>query len=139
MLTNSGIKQLTKEIYTNACAILSMQGGSGHGHDLGLVMPVAKYMVITGITFQLPVHPGQVPIHTPNATQFQIAKTMHLFDATLAELTTTTIAHEEMKKQLLEAVKRLFLAVLDDDTFGFADVSIAAMIAHLHTTYGPIT
>jgi len=136
--TNSGIKQLTKEIYTNARAIPSTRGGGGHGH-LGLVMPVAEYMVITGVAFQLPAHPGQAPIHAPNATQFQIAETVRLFDAMLAELTTATTAREEMKKQLLEAVERLFLAALDDDTFGFADVSVAAMITHLRTTYGPIT
>jgi len=101
--TNSGIKQLTKEIYANARAIPSTRGGGGHGH-LGLVMPVGEYMVITGVAFQLPAHPGQAPIHAPNATQFQIAETVRLFDATLAELTTATTAREEMKKQLLEAV-----------------------------------
>jgi len=101
-------------------------------------MPVAKYMVITGIAFQLPAHPGQAPIHTPNTTQFQIAETVRLFDATLAKLTTATTAREEMKKQLLVAVEHLFLTALDDDMFGFADVSVAAMITHLCTTYGPI-
>jgi len=44
-----------------------------------------------------------------------------------------------MKKQILEAFDRLYLAALDDDTFGFSEVTIAVMITNLHTTYGPIT
>jgi len=46
---------------------------------------------------------------------------------------------EEIKKQILEVVDQLYLETLDDDTFGFAKVSIVDMIAHLCTTYGPIT
>jgi len=57
----------------------------------------------------------------------------------LKELTIATTFKEEMKKQILEAVDRLYLAALDDDTFGFAEVTIANMITHLRTTYGPIT
>jgi len=52
---------------------------------------------------------------------------------------TATMAKKEMKKQLLEVVDCLYLAALDDDTFGFAEVSIADMVGCLHTTYGPIT
>jgi len=36
--------------------------GGRHGH-LGLIMPVAEYMVVTGITFHLPVYPGQILVH----------------------------------------------------------------------------
>jgi len=62
------------------------------------------------------------------------------YDTILKELTIAITFKEEMKKQILEAVNRLYLAALDDDTFGFAEVSIADMVTHLHTTcYGPIT
>ncbi len=50
-----------------------------------------------------------------------------------------TTVREEIKKQILEMIDQLYLVALDNDTFGFAKVSIADMIAHLHTTYGPIT
>jgi len=59
---NSSIKLLTKEVYTNACAVPSMHGSGVHGH-LGLVMPDATYAVITGVNFQLPMHPGPAPQH----------------------------------------------------------------------------
>jgi len=46
---------------------------------------------------------------------------------------------EELKKLTLAAVDQLFLASLDDDTFGFAQVSVTDMLTHLQTTYGTIT
>ena len=135
---NTALKHLTKELYANARAIPSTRGGGGHGH-LGLVMPAAEYMVVTGVAFQLPAHPGPGPVHigAPNAATRQ--ETIRAYDANLKELMLATTVKEEIKKQLLEAVDRLYLATLDDDTFGFAEVSIAAMIAHLRTNYGPIT
>jgi len=57
---NNSLKLLTKEIYANAHAIPSTCGGSGHRH-LGLVMPVAKYLIVSSVAFQLPVHSGPVP------------------------------------------------------------------------------
>jgi len=57
----------------------------------------------------------------------------------LKELAIATTAKEELKKQLLEAVDCLYFAALDDDMFGFSEVSIADLVVHLHTTYGPIT
>ena len=136
--TNTALKTLTKEIYANARAIPSTRGGGAHGH-LGLVMPLAEYMLLTGVAFQLPAHPGPVPVHAAGANAATRQEAIRAFDATLKELATATTAKEEMKRQLLDAVERLYLAALDDDTFGFADVSISAMLVHLRTTYGPIT
>ncbi len=136
--TNSSLKLLTKEVYANAWAIPSTHGGSGHGH-LGLVMPVAKYMVTASIAFQLLVHLGNNPIIPANVTQFQINEAVRIFKATIVELILATTVHEEMKKQLLAAIDRLYIAALDDDTFSFANISVAATLTHLCTTYGPIT
>jgi len=60
------LKLLTKEIYANVCAIPSTCRGGSHGH-LGLVMPVAEYIIDTGVAFQLPAHPRPVPIHAAGA------------------------------------------------------------------------
>jgi len=110
--SNITLKLLTKEIFANACAIPSTYGCSGHGH-LSLVMSAPEYMIVAGIGFQLPVHPGDNPVIPANVTQFQIAKAMHTYKATLAELTLATTIKEEMKKQLLAAVNHLYVAKLD--------------------------
>jgi len=134
---NTSLKLLTKEIYANARAIPSTRGGGGHGH-LGLVMPVAEYVVVAGVAFQLPAHPGPIPTHAAGANAATRQENIRLFDATIKELSVATTVQEEIKKQLLGAINRLYLAALDDDTFGFADVTVAAMITHLRTNYGPI-
>jgi len=59
---NTSLKLLTKNIYANVCAIPSTCGGCGHGY-LGLIMPVAEYLIVAGMTFQLPAHPGLITQH----------------------------------------------------------------------------
>jgi len=133
---NTALKHLTKELYANTQAIPSTCGGGSHGH-LGLIMPIAEYLVVTLATFQLPAYPRPTPVFFSNAAIHQ--ETVHTYKVILKELTTATTFKEEMKKQILEAVYHLYLAFLDNNTFGFAEVTITDMITHLHTTYGPIT
>jgi len=102
-------------------------------------MPVAEYLVVTGIAFQLPAHPGPIPVHAGSANAAAHQATIRAYEAILKELTIATMVKEEIKKQILEAVDQLYLVALDDDMFRFAKVSIADMIAHLHTNYGPLT
>ena len=136
--TNTAIKLLKKEIYANARAIPSTRGGGGHGH-LGLVMPPADYLTLAGQAFDLPAHPGAAPAHAAGATQAQIAETIRLYNSTLLEISVASTAKQSMKKQLLEAVDHLYLAELEDDVFGYSEVTIAQMITHLEATYGTIT
>jgi len=102
-------------------------------------MSLAEYMLLTSVMFQLPAHPRPVPAHAAGANAATRQETICAFDATLKELAIATTAKEEMKCQLLDAMECLYLAALDNDTFGFADVSISTMLVHLCTTYGPIT
>ena len=137
--TNSTVKLLTKQVYTNARAIPSTRGGGNYGH-LGLVMPAAEYLTLAGAAFTLPVHPGDTPtINDPKATQYIIAEEVRVFKTTIAELTLAATLREELKKQILTAVDQLYLDALDDATFGFAQVSVYDMLTHLSTTYGTIT
>jgi len=138
--TNTSIQILAREVLTNAHAIPSIRGGGAHGH-LGLVMMDAAYHTLTGgIPFTLPAHPGDAP--TPpaaGATQFEIAEQIRIYKATIEELTRTATLREELKKQILGSIDCLYLTILEDATFGFSNVSVADMIAHLQTTYGTVT
>jgi len=122
----------------HAQSLLLAVAGSSHGH-LGLVMPAANYLQLTGVAFQLPLHPGDAPIILTGATQFVISEPVHIFKAKIAKLTLAATLHEVMKKQLLTAIDCLYLVALDNNTFGFADISMANMLTHLHTAYGTIT
>jgi len=46
------------------------------------------------------------------------AETACLYDTMLKELATATTVKEEIKKQLLAAVDRIYLAMLDNNIFG---------------------
>jgi len=138
--TNTSIQVLAREVLANARAIPSIRGGGAHGH-LGLVMTDAAYRTLTGgIPFTLPAHPGDTP--TPpaaGATQFESAEQIRIYKATIEELTCASTLREELKKQILGSINCLYLTILKDATFGFSNISIADMIAHLQTTYGTVT
>jgi len=63
---------------------------SSHGH-LGLVMPDADYLALTGIAFQLPAHPSDAPVISAGTTQFVISKLVHVYKAEIAELTLASV------------------------------------------------
>jgi len=104
----------------------------------GPVMPVAEYVIVAGVAFQLPAHPGLVPIHAAGTNAATQQENIHLYKATIKELTISMTVQEEIKKQLIIAIDCLYLAKLNNDTRGFVNVTMVAMIMHLHTNYGPI-
>ena len=136
--TNATIQVLQRELYANARAIDSTRGGGAHGH-LAIIMPADKYLLLAGVAFNAPVHPGNAPQHGAGATTAQITETNRQYAANLTEYMLYRTVNEELKKQILAAVPILYLATLSDDDMGFADVNCSAMLAHLRTTYGTIT
>jgi len=136
--TNTSITLLTKEIYANALTIPSLRGGGAHGH-LGFVMDATAYQQHSATAFALPAHPGANPNHPTGATSAQIQESIHAFNSLLAEHSLAITVREELKKQLLLAVDRLYLAALEDAIFGFANVTVADMLTHLNTTYGTLS
>jgi hypothetical protein len=104
---NTTIKQLRKEVYTNAHAVPSPHGGGNHGH-LGLLMSPVDYAVLVPATpFLIPPHHGPAPIHAAGATQFEIAETNHLYVEQLQERATANTFNEELKWMILEASTKI--------------------------------
>jgi hypothetical protein len=135
---NSSIQLLQQELYTNARTIHSIRGGGANGH-LAVVMPAADYLARTGVPFIIPIHPGAAPVHAAGATSAQITETNRQYTADLAEHTHYLTVVEELKRQVLQAVLPRYFRILADADFGYADISVAALLLHLRTTYGTIT
>jgi hypothetical protein len=135
--TAATITQLKKEAYANARSVYSDRGGGMNGH-LGIVMATAPYVIRAGQVFDVPIHPGPQPPHATAATQAQITATNRLYDTSIADYTKYARVHELLKQQILTAVKPIYYHDLEDDTFGYANVSIPAIIAHLTTHYGQL-
>jgi hypothetical protein len=131
------IKLLTKKVYVNAKSVHSVHGGGLNGH-LGLAMPVAAYVIRAGANFVEPPHPGPLPIHDVNAISAQITVANRAYDLSMTEFQTCQNVKENLKQQILEAVANIYLQDLEDDVFGYADITITQIIAHLGTTYGQL-
>jgi hypothetical protein len=132
------IKQLRKEIYANARSANSDRGGGIHCH-LGITMTVATYTVHAGQPFQEPAHPGPQPAHPAAATTAQIGAANRAYDHNLSEFRTYAAVKENIRQQILTAIAPVYYKALEDNTFGYSDVTIVALLNHLSTTYGTIT
>jgi hypothetical protein len=131
------IRQLKKELYANARSIHSDRGGGLNGH-LGLVMPTAAYVIQAGAAFDEPNHPGIQPVHAAAATVARITAANRSYDHAMDEFKMHASITEKHKQQVLSAVDPIYYQDLEDDTFGYGDVRIPAIINHLTTTYGTL-
>jgi hypothetical protein len=131
------LKILHQELNTNAIAVTSNRGNGQLGH-LSLVIPPAKYLLLAGVPFLPPVHPGNAPVHAVGAIGPQITETNRQFSADLKELTLFSNTEAALKKVLLQAVPSTFTQKLRDEELCYANVSTLQLLTHLDTTYGVV-
>jgi hypothetical protein len=136
--TAATLKHLKKEVYANARSVHSDLGGGLNGH-LGIVMANAPYILRAGQMFDAPMHPGPQAAHAANATQAQILAADWLYDKSKTDFARYNKVRESIKQQILAAVNSIYYQDLEDDEFGYADVTIPNIITHLTTTYGQLT
>jgi len=136
--TNSTLKKLKKQIYANARAVHSTRGGGTNGH-LACVMTTQSYFQRANVVFEVPTHPGDKPMHTVGMTGNQITETNRQYAHDLSEFRIYTNTAEALKKQILKAIPDTYITILEDDEFGYADVTSTDMLVHLNRSYGEIT
>jgi hypothetical protein len=135
----TSVRLLKKELCANARAICSTRGGGANGH-LHLLLSTAACLVRTNdVPFDLPVHPGNAPVHADAATAFQIAETIRLFNQEIDDHRLHERVKSELKRMIVQALDARCLRVLEDLDFGFADVSPFAMLQHLTDTCASVT
>jgi hypothetical protein len=132
------IRQLKKELYLNPRSIHSEHRGGLNCH-LKLVMPTAAYVIRACAPFDEPNHPGIQPVHAAAATVAQITAASQSYDHAMDKFKTYANITEQFAQQVLSAVNPIYYQDLEDDTFGYANVHIPAIITHLTTTYGTLT
>jgi hypothetical protein len=137
--TEPTVKLLQRELYTNARSVPSTRGGGANGY-LGLLMPALAYAERAGALspWRNVIHPGRLPIHNLDATSIQITARDRAYDAQLREYAELTKIKIELKQQILAAVPSMYLRILSDQDFGFADVSPAQLLTHLRLTYSAV-
>ena len=133
------IRQLKREVYSNARSVDSPQGGGNHGH-LGLVMPAADYTALAGVgvAWAAPAAPVR-PVIAPGTTNVMMNNQMNEWEEAKTVHAVFLKTSKTLKALVLEAVPVAYIESLADAIHGFNDVNVAAIIAHLETTYGAIT
>jgi hypothetical protein len=136
--TSATIKLLIREVFANARAIHSTRGGGANGY-LATCMPPDTYLIRAGQAFAIPTHPGPQPTHSSTATSAQITVTNRQYDQDLVDFDTYSAVTETIRKQILEAIDPIFYNVLEDNIFGYADVTILQLLTHVTSEYGTLT
>ena len=128
-----------KLLCANAASIPSLLGGGGHGH-LGMILSAARYAILApGTPYDTPAFPGAVPTHGANASAALRSDTNSTFKSNQRIYSEYVSLQAALKKQLIQAVDEVYLQSLHDNTVGFANVTVRAMLNHLFTAHGAIS
>ena len=123
----------------NAASVPSTRGGGANGY-LGLVVTAASYdMIAPGTPFDHPPFPGVQPNIPPNSTAAQINEIVRVHNEAKREWRECDNVDKALKKQLTDAVDKIYLRSLRDRHTGFANVTLLAMLTLLFTSYGDLT
>ena len=134
----TSIKQLHDLLKSNAAAFPSTLGGGGHGL-LGLVLPPAVYLNVTGHNFNRPQNPGDAPVIPPGATQAQIGQLTRTFNTASKTYLETVHTDQALKQLILGAVDNIYLDSLRNAYTGYTAVTTQDLLDHLYTNYGQIS
>jgi hypothetical protein len=121
----------------NAASIPSTRGGGDNGY-FGLVLSPAAYATVNATAFNIPDFPGAQPANLAgSAAVIQEAVCQHAED--LREWRKYVNVNQVLKKQLINAVERIYLRALKNRNVGYNNRSLYTMLQFHFDNYGNIT
>jgi hypothetical protein len=85
-----------------------------------------------------PTAPGRAPANT-DGTAAQISAARHIWEEDVQTYRTYKSVQQALKKQIISVFEPMHLDFLNDNMFGFSNISARDMLDHLFGTYGNIT
>jgi hypothetical protein len=85
-----------------------------------------------------PQAPGRASSNT-DGTAAQISAARHIWEEDVQTYRTYTSVQQALKKQIISVFEPMYLDVLNDNMFGFTNISARDMLDHLFSNYGNIT
>eukprot|EP00978_Attheya_sp_CCMP212_P008007 scaffold18656_cov82-Attheya_sp.AAC.1 len=110
--TYNSILEVRTALNSNAPTIPSAEGGGIHRH-LALVLTAPEYLVVAGVAFIPPVHPGPVA-HAPLATAAQIIETNRLHKSATNVFTIYHAVDHALRKLLIAATPEVCIRRIKD-------------------------
>jgi hypothetical protein len=132
------IKQVQRELNSNAASVYSTEGGGDNGH-LTLTITPAEYLIIAGVQYNAPAAPPAQPIVPVGGTAAQITEAIRLHTEQCRVFKLYNDTDKALVKQLIAATPLTYIEALQDDNVGFARVTCLQMLTHLYTEYGQIS
>jgi hypothetical protein len=133
------LASILQALKANAASIPSNAGGGVNGH-LGIVVSTAVYATIApGNPFLLPTMPPQHPRIPRNSTDVATSTILRRHTEKIREWKEYNNVQRALKKQLSEAIEKIYLEVHHDNKVGYEHVSIHVLIQYLFDGYGDIT
>ena len=131
------VRLLCQELYANAQSVDSILGGGAHGH-LGMVMPDYDYVVMANDAepYDFPEKPD-IPVYAGTAANRDQQK--EGYKESLDAYNEARHLQNQLRKLMIQAIPKIYIAELAHIQLGYADVTPKAMLDHLLTTYGTIT
>jgi hypothetical protein len=84
--------------------------------------------------------PGRVPAEIEGGgTAAQISANKHCWEDATNDFKTYNTVQSALKKQIITVVEPMYIEILNDDLFGFANTTSRDMLDHLFLYYGSIT
>ena len=128
---------LRKQLKANAKTVPSNLGGGTLGH-LGLVIPPARYGLLSNVPFARPTHPG--PLVIPPGTAQHAAATMRdLHQEQLRVFMEVNVVDQALKQQISQAIEPDYLNALCDLTSNSITAPVFEVLDFLGNTYGKVT
>jgi hypothetical protein len=140
---HAALQLVHKQLNANAMSVLSSGGDGTRGH-LAISITAAKYLILTGgVAHDPPVHPGAEPtIINPtggNVTQVMAIEANRTHAAAIKVHTLYNTVQAKLKQLLLARIPAIYMRRFDDPDYGFANVTLIALLNHLDAVYGIIS
>lgn len=132
------LNALRKCLKENAASVPTQLGGGNNGY-LALVVDEATYATIApGQPFIRPPYPGPQPVIPPGSTQAQIGEIVRQYEKNLYDYNECNNVEKALRKQVTNCVDSLYLTAITNRNTGLSNVTVAAILTHLFTSYAEI-
>jgi hypothetical protein len=133
------IHSIRKLLCANARSIESHLGGGALGH-LSIIISIVTYTPVAHAhPWVNPESPGGDPNEIIGGASAALLAECHHWEEAVSIFRTWKTVEQALEKQIITAFEPMYLEIINNDIFGFANTTARYMLDHLFLSYGSIT